>query len=135
MTSKLVDGRIPAYTPCPFRSECPIAKDNACRHMGVQHKIPFSCASARGYDLSTRYKESGETKRLSAQTVSAITITAVHKLNGETVLETTCNDYEEYQKLPQVVSYEGIICGKTGWSSDRNYACYRSSAKIAKVVT
>jgi hypothetical protein len=69
---------------------------------------------------------------MQASTVrDAITLTAIHKIDGETVLETSCQDFEEYKRLPQVVSYQGIVCGLTGWNSDKNYACYKSSAQIA----
>lgn len=49
--SKLVDGRIPAYTECPFREKCEIAQANRCNHLGVFHKSEYSCATARGFDL------------------------------------------------------------------------------------
>lgn len=46
---ELVNGRIPAYTRCPFREECPFANGRkpACHHQGVDHPVPFSCATAR----------------------------------------------------------------------------------------
>lgn len=66
--------------------------------------------------------------------VNAIVLTNVHKIDGATVLETACSNFDTYKALPQVVSYQGIICGKTGWSSDRCYACYKSTAAIATVV-
>ncbi len=129
--SKLIDGRIPALTECPYRQQCPLA-ENACRHLGAMHPVPFSCASARGYDLNERYPKKEEAKK--ADVYCGIVLTAVTTIDGETVLETSCRDFEEYKLLPQVVSYQGIICGKTGWSSDRNYACYKSSAAIATTV-
>lgn len=64
----------------------------------------------------------------------AIVITSYARIEGELVLETTCRDYDHYKSLPDVVEYEGVVCGKTGWSSDRNYACYKSSAKVAHKV-
>ena len=67
-----------------------------------------------------------------AHTISdAIQITASYILEGETVLETDCYDYDHYRSLPAVVRYDGIICSKTGWSSDRNYACYKSRGRVA----
>ncbi len=62
-----------------------------------------------------------------------ITLTAVHQVEGQWVLETDCSDFEHYQSLPQVISYQGVSCGKTGWSSDRNYACYKSGVAIARI--
>jgi len=47
----LVDGLIPANTECPFTSECTFKQAGVCKHLGVAHSIPFSCASARGFDL------------------------------------------------------------------------------------
>lgn len=64
----------------------------------------------------------------------AIVIQAALHLDGQLVLETTCRDYDHYKSLPEVVIYEGTECGKTGWSSDREYACYKSGAAIAKAV-
>jgi hypothetical protein len=69
-----------------------------------------------------------------ATTVNAITLTAIHRLGSETVLETDCSDFDAWQALPQVVSYNGIVCGKTGWSSDTGKACYKSTASIATVI-
>lgn len=64
----------------------------------------------------------------------AIVITSSARIEGELVLETTCRDYDHYKSLPDVVSYSGEMCGKTGWNSDRQYACYKSGARIAKKV-
>ena len=61
----------------------------------------------------------------------AIVITAFYILEGQYVLETACADFDAYRALPSVVEYQGRRCGKTGWSSDRNYACYRSGVLIA----
>jgi hypothetical protein len=51
MDEKLVDGRIPAFTECPFRKECSLATHNVCKHKGVLHEVPFSCAVARGFEM------------------------------------------------------------------------------------
>jgi hypothetical protein len=61
----------------------------------------------------------------------AIVIQVAYKCAGELILETICRDYDHYCSLPDAVVYEGIVCGKTGWSSDRNYACYKSGAYVA----
>ena len=65
----------------------------------------------------------------------AIVLTVVQRIEGELVLETNCTDYDHYKSLPDVVAYDGTLCGKTGWSSDRNYACYKSGAHIARAVS
>lgn len=49
--SKLVEGHIPANTKCPWRDQCCIAQGGACGHKGVDHPVPFSCASARAFDM------------------------------------------------------------------------------------
>lgn len=71
----------------------------------------------------------------------AISIIGAHIIDGEVVLETTCRDFDHFCALPAAVSFEeatGVpvcVCGKTGWSSDTNRACYKSGAKLAyKVV-
>lgn len=51
--------------------------------------------------------------------------------DDELILETVCRDYDHYKSLPDVVTFNGIECGKTGWSSDSHYACYKSGAAIA----
>jgi hypothetical protein len=66
---------------------------------------------------------------------AAIVLQRVGKVDGTTVLETSCPDYDHYRALPQVVEYEGVRCGKTGWNSDRGYACYQSNALMAQAVS
>jgi len=48
--SWLVDGKIPANTICPFRIVCTMTR--ICSHQGYRHNVPFSCGSARAYDLT-----------------------------------------------------------------------------------
>lgn len=64
----------------------------------------------------------------------AIVLTTVAYVDFDLVLETNCRDYDHYTTLPEVVNYQGVECGKTGWNSDRHYACYKASAHIAKAV-
>lgn len=51
-TPGLVNGKIPAHTVCPFRSECRMAQENHCHHQGVDHKNEFSCAVARAFEMT-----------------------------------------------------------------------------------
>lgn len=51
--SKLVDGNIPAGTPCPFQHICPM-KFERCPTDEHLKKGDFSCASARAYDTSKK---------------------------------------------------------------------------------
>jgi hypothetical protein len=45
-----------------------------------------------------------------------------------------CNDYDDFTSLPQVISYNGILCGKSGWNSDINEAYYQSNASLVRKV-
>ena len=42
-------GRIPEQTNCPFKKICPSI--GVCHHEGREHKVEFSCATARAFDL------------------------------------------------------------------------------------
>jgi hypothetical protein len=57
-----------------------------------------------------------------------------HAGQGETIAEVDCEDYDHFTTLPDVVSYDGIILGKTGWNSDTGRAYYKSRAQVLKVV-
>ncbi len=60
-----------------------------------------------------------------------IKITALHNIEGMMVIETSCSDYEKYRSLPDLIEYNGVLFGKTGWSSDKEYACYKSNPIVA----
>jgi hypothetical protein len=64
----------------------------------------------------------------------AIVCTGQYTIEGQLVLETECRDFDHFRSLPQVVVYAGRECGKTGWSSDTNRACYKSGVGIAHKV-
>lgn len=55
--SKLVHGKIPAGTICPFRGECELAKADSCGHLSEAHTIAYSCGAARAYDLFSDKKQ------------------------------------------------------------------------------
>lgn len=61
-----------------------------------------------------------------------VRINFLQKIEGETVAEVSCRDYDEFVALPDAIEVEGNILGKTGWSSDRNYACYKSGVLLGK---
>ena len=65
------------------------------------------------------------------QVKDAIIVLYEATIEGSLVIETPCKDFDMYASLPEVVSYKGIDCGKTGWSSDTYKACYKQSAMIA----
>lgn len=52
--------------------------------------------------------------------------------DGVSVLTLPLDDgFDSYKKLPQVLSYNGLQYGKTGWNSDRMVCYYRDDAPIA----
>ena len=51
MSKLLVDGRIPKNTECPFTTRCEFKKAGDCKHLGKEHTVDFSCATARLFDL------------------------------------------------------------------------------------
>ena len=49
------NGYIPAHKECPFWKYCcpkTYGQGIGCKHTGVNHSVPFSCAMARGFDLN-----------------------------------------------------------------------------------
>ena len=63
-----------------------------------------------------------------------LVVRATHVLDAEFVAEVDCNDFDEYKSLPQVIEVQGKHLGKTGWSSDRNYACYKENVILGTKV-
>jgi len=59
--SLLVDGNIPIGKECPFRKQCTVVA--TCKHLGKFHKVEFSCATARAYDMFTELKEESNESR------------------------------------------------------------------------
>lgn len=45
--SGLVNGKIPAFTDCPYNGSCNVAKAGQCGHFDKDHPVPYSCALAR----------------------------------------------------------------------------------------
>jgi hypothetical protein len=72
---------------------------------------------------------------MQAKTVKGITILRQANIEGVLCLECNCQDFDCFQALPSVVEFEGTLCGKTGWNSDRNVAYYQSNARIARAVS
>lgn len=53
--SKLVQGKIPAHTVCPFKGQCAFFASSQCNiDGGGENTKDFSCAVARAYDLINR---------------------------------------------------------------------------------
>ena len=64
--------------------------------------------------------------------VNALVIQSTEKLpNGVTVIAVSCDDYEEFRKLPSAVEYQGMRLGKSARNSDRQIAYYRSDVALA----
>jgi hypothetical protein len=55
--SQLENGYIPKYTACPYRFECGENGGN-CVHKGENHRVDFSCAFARLFDLLHQHGDS-----------------------------------------------------------------------------
>lgn len=56
----LVEGKIPAKSVCPFRVICTSAKEGSCGHSGHEHAVPFSCGTARWYNMDKTFATPGE---------------------------------------------------------------------------
>ena len=54
--SKLLAGKIPARTECPYVNICDIKAMGECNHQGINHTMSFSCGVARAYDICHRYE-------------------------------------------------------------------------------
>lgn len=54
MRTQLHEGKIPAHTECPFKAECNDGVKGWCAHKGKEHTVPFSCGTARAFDLIAR---------------------------------------------------------------------------------
>ena len=48
---QLVEGKIPAFTDCFFRSQCPSGTNGQCSQKGAAHPVPFSCGYARLFEI------------------------------------------------------------------------------------
>jgi hypothetical protein len=63
-----------------------------------------------------------------------LTINYSARIEGVLCVVVDCQDFDHFKRLPQVVSYNGTLLGKTGWSSDTNIAHYQSNAHMVRVV-
>lgn len=69
-----------------------------------------------------------------AKVVQAVVVLAAARVGNTEVIEVGCADFDAYKVLPQAVELDGRVYGLTGWSSDTGRACYRTDARVAKVV-
>jgi hypothetical protein len=61
----------------------------------------------------------------------AFLLADIQEVDGETILIGDCADYEAYTKLPKVLLWEGALYSLTGWNSDKHYACWKITQRIA----
>lgn len=54
-------------------------------------------------------------------------------VEGVTCVSVACTDYDHFRKLPAAISHNGILCGKTGWNSDKHQAYYQSNATLVRI--
>lgn len=65
----------------------------------------------------------------------AVLVVAVERCGGTICLICRCEGmYEQFCTLPDAVSFQGEIYGKTGWNSDRGQAYYKNTANVAFAV-
>lgn len=48
---RLVDGKIPAFAECPYSSKCVNKGAGLCYHLGEEHNVAYSCATARAFEM------------------------------------------------------------------------------------
>lgn len=52
--NKLVEGKIPVGTVCPFRAQCSSAVNGTCGHLSENHTVAYSCGYARLFNIMQR---------------------------------------------------------------------------------
>lgn len=76
-----------------------------------------------------------EPPRMKVEVVQGMMVAEnVAVVEGNTCIVVYCKDHDYFRALPAVVSYNGILCGKTGYNSDTERACYQSNATLLRVV-
>lgn len=64
-----------------------------------------------------------------------IVIQNIYLIEGDTICIVDCEDYDAYKKLPQALMLDnGKICGKTGWNSDKQIACFKDNIRLGRFV-
>lgn len=69
-----------------------------------------------------------------AKVVPMVKINFLTIIEGQVVATVDCDGYDTFAALPDAIEVEGKILGKTGWSSDLHYACYKSGVILGKVI-
>jgi hypothetical protein len=71
---------------------------------------------------------------MQAKALAMIRIQQVYTIEKQIIAEVTCHDYDEYRSLPDAIELDNKIMGKTGWSSDKCYACYKTGVLLGKII-
>jgi hypothetical protein len=72
--------------------------------------------------------------RMNAKTIDSVEVVESGSIEGEFYFTTTCEDYDDYARLPPGVSYNDRQYGLTGWNSDVRRAYYKSSKVFARPI-
>lgn len=65
---------------------------------------------------------------------NVVAVLALHSIEGQSILETSCSDYHTYALLPTALLFEGRVYGKTGWNSDTGRACFKTGVPLATAI-
>lgn len=68
---------------------------------------------------------------MQAKATNYLAVLSHQHVGNETCVEVTCRDYDHWCKLPEVIDVGGALFARTGWSSDRQVACYKNKQLIA----
>lgn len=70
---------------------------------------------------------------MQAKAVKGIRVLYHDTFEGTLCLVCNCADFDCFKALPDVVEFQGKLCGKTGWNSDKGCAYFQSNARVALV--
>lgn len=90
------EGKIPAFTNCPFKDNCEMVNAGICLHNGTSHEVPFSCATARGFDKFTQ-KDSYQVGFLRKEPARNYYLAAILKINNKKIAELFFHDMTDEQ--------------------------------------
>jgi hypothetical protein len=75
-----------------------------------------------------------EDRSMEAIATKHLVVLAYEKIEGDKVITVNCRDYDHYSRLPECVSVEGELFGKTGWNSDKCNAYYKTNMRLARSI-
>jgi len=62
---------------------------------------------------------------------NAMTVIMAVPIDGVLCLAVDCENFDAYKRLPAALSYNGIVCGLSGWNSDKCVAYFQSNKPVA----